>query len=195
MASREHAKGVHRRLKFPLPTAAVPAGQLGALFERILAEFPQYSPVALSRDPYVIRLDDFVTDEEAAAIQEVCRPHFERSLAGDQLNPVRTSFQCWCNFAGCFTDPLVHRVTRRINRLTNTPYDNGEDLQVVRYEPGQFYRRHHDQNTAVWAPQVRARAPAPRAASRAAPPRRAAPRPRLPATPPGHASRPRVGSA
>jgi len=23
----------------------------------------------------------------------------------------------------------------------------------VRYEPGQFYRRHHDQNTAVWTPQ------------------------------------------
>ena len=41
----------------------------------------------------------------------------------------------------------------RINRLTGTPFDNGEDLQVVRYEPGQFYRVHHDQNTAVWAPQ------------------------------------------
>jgi len=66
---------------------------------------------------------------------------------------VRTSFQCWCNFAECFTDPLVHRVTARINNLTGTPYDNGEDLQIVRYEPGQFYRRHHDQNTAVWAPQ------------------------------------------
>ena len=24
---------------------------------------------------------------------------------------------------------------------------------MVRYEPGQFYRRHHDQNTAVWTPQ------------------------------------------
>ena len=30
--------------------------------------------------------------------------------------------------------------------------------QVVRYEPGQFYKVHHDQNTAVWAPQARARA-------------------------------------
>lgn len=134
-------------------TAAVPAGQLGALFERILAEFPQYSPVALSRDPYVIRLDDFVTDEEAAAIQEVCRPHFERSLAGDQLNPVRTSFQCWCNFPGCFANAHVHRVTQRINAVTGTAYDNGEDLQIVRYEPNQFYKRHHDQNTGVWTPQ------------------------------------------
>ena len=44
---------------------------------------------------------------EAAAFQRVCRKSFERSLAGDQLNPVRTSHQCWCNFPGCFTDPQV----------------------------------------------------------------------------------------
>jgi prolyl 4-hydroxylase len=24
---------------------------------------------------------------------------------------------------------------------------------VVRYEPNQFYKRHHDQNTALWTPQ------------------------------------------
>jgi len=134
-------------------SAAVPAGALHGLFEHILASFPEYNPTALSTSPYVIRLDNFISEEEAAAFQRVCRPKFERSLAGDQLNPVRTSFQCWCNFAECFTDPLVHRVTARINNLTGTPYDNGEDLQIVRYEPGQFYRRHHDQNTAVWAPQ------------------------------------------
>ena len=91
--------------------------------------------------------------DRALCLERHRRPKFERSLAGDQLNPVRTSFQCWCNFIDCFTDPLVHRVTRRINKVTGTPYDNGEDLQVVRYEPGQFYKRHHDQNTAIWAPQ------------------------------------------
>ena len=44
-------------------------------------------------------------------------------------------------------------MTRRIHHLTGTHFDNGEDIQIVRYEPGQFYRVHHDQNTAVWAPQ------------------------------------------
>ena len=24
---------------------------------------------------------------------------------------------------------------------------------MVRYEPGQFYKQHHDQNTALWTPQ------------------------------------------
>lgn len=134
-------------------TAAVPAGKLGALFEHIVASYPQYEPTPLSTSPWVLHLKNFISAEEAAAFQDVCKPSFERSLAGDQLNPVRTSFQCWCNFAECFTNPLVNAVTQRVNRVTGTSYDNGEDLQVVRYEPGQFYRRHHDQNTAVWTPQ------------------------------------------
>lgn len=134
-------------------TAAVPAGQLNKLFERILREHPEYEPIALSTSPYVVLLKNFVAPDEAEAFQSVCKSSFERSLAGDQLNPVRTSFQCWCNFAGCFTDPKVHNVTRRINSLLRIPYNNGEDLQIVRYQPGQFYRRHHDQNTALWAPQ------------------------------------------
>ena len=134
-------------------TAAVPQGELTPLFERVLASYPEYSPEALSTSPYVVLLRDFITPDEAMAFQRVCQPKFERSLAGDQLNPVRTSYQCWCNFPGCFTDPDVHNVTHRINELLNIPYNNGEDLQIVRYESGQFYRRHHDQNTAVWAPQ------------------------------------------
>jgi len=94
----------------------------------------RYEPEALSTAPYVLLLKNFVREDEAAAFLKVCQSSFERSLAGDQLNPVRTSFQCWCNFPGCFTDPLVHRVTTRINELLGIPYNHGEDLQIVRYE-------------------------------------------------------------
>ena len=41
-------------------SAAVPKGQLTPLFERVLRDFPQFSPVALSTDPYVVLLNDFV---------------------------------------------------------------------------------------------------------------------------------------
>ena len=134
-------------------SAAVPAKQLKPLFERVLAEFPQYEPEALSTSPYVLLLKNFLVEEEANAFLSVCHKSFERSLAGDQLNPVRTSYQCWCNFRSCFTNPHVHNVTHRINKLLRIPYNNGEDLQIVRYEPGQFYKQHHDQNTAIWTPQ------------------------------------------
>ena len=74
-------------------TAAVPSGRLTPLFKRLLSDFPQYTPAALSTDPYIVQLHDFLSADEMAAFQRVCKPHFERSLAGDQLNPVRTSFQ------------------------------------------------------------------------------------------------------
>ena len=50
-------------------SAAVPKGQLTPLFERVLRDFPQFSPVALSTDPYVVQLHDFVSPAEAAAFQ------------------------------------------------------------------------------------------------------------------------------
>ena len=33
--------------------------------------------------------------------------HFERSLAGDGVTPVRTSSTSWCNVDHCLADPLV----------------------------------------------------------------------------------------
>mmetsp|Transcript_34557 Transcript_34557/g.115418 ORF Transcript_34557/g.115418 Transcript_34557/m.115418 type:complete len:89 (-) Transcript_34557:148-414(-) len=55
---------------------------------------------------------------QAEAFISGCAAHFDRSLAGDQLNPVRTSYQCWCNFPKCFANEHIHRVVRRINELT-----------------------------------------------------------------------------
>ena len=36
-------------------SAAVPKGHLTPLFERVLRDFPEFSPVALSTDPYVVQ--------------------------------------------------------------------------------------------------------------------------------------------
>ena len=112
-------------------TAAVPQYELNALFENIMAnpEYEKYTPAALSKDPWLIQLHDFLSEDEAEAFIRAC-DRMDRSLAGDELSPVRTSFQCWCNYGNCFADPLVHRVVRRINNLTGTAYNNGEDLQA-----------------------------------------------------------------
>jgi prolyl 4-hydroxylase len=41
-------------------------------------------------------------------------------------------------------DPAIHALNRRIAAVTNTPYEQGEPLQVLRYSPGQEYRPHFD---------------------------------------------------
>jgi len=128
-------------------------GDIDATFERAVAEFGEFGPRVHSRPPqgpWIITFDNFVTDDEAEAFITTTDHHFKRSLAGDMVSPVRTSQQAWCQYGiapECVEHPLVNRVHERVVNVTGVPKPNGEFFQVLRYEPGQFYKVHHDQNT------------------------------------------------
>jgi len=129
------------------------------MFERALTDpdlVGRFETKALSRDPYILQFENLLNASEAADIIGRCDNdgRFERSMAGDQLSPVRTSTQCWCDDShGCIDHPTVERVTRRMMNVTQLPVENAEYFQILRYEKGQFYRQHHDQQTAHWTPQ------------------------------------------
>ena len=74
----------------------------------------------------------FISDDEAEAFTSSCEAHFARSLAGDQLSPVRTSFQCWCSGNECESHPLTQRVANRISNLTRAPVRYMEPFQILR---------------------------------------------------------------
>ena len=74
--------------------------------------------------------DDFLSEEETERIIKLCASSFERSLAGDQLSPVRTSHQCWCQMPPCVDDPVIRSISERISGLTMTPQNNAEYMQV-----------------------------------------------------------------
>jgi hypothetical protein len=101
----------------------------------------------------VVSLEGFLSDAECAAFIGGCSHHFERSLAGDQLSPVRTSQGCWCSDNECSRDPLTQEVTRRIENVTGVAVEHFEPFQVVKYDVGQFYKQHHDQNSGAFTPQ------------------------------------------
>jgi hypothetical protein len=136
-------------------------GGLTSLFRRALEEFPQFSPTALSSPvspkeggPWVLQFEDLVSEEEAKTMVGLAGRKLERSLAGDQLSPVRTSTQYWCDDSDdCTRHPVVLAITERMMNITSMPLDNAEYFQILRYEPGQFYKQHHDQQTAHWTPQ------------------------------------------
>jgi len=143
---------------------AIPGG-MHAMFERALADFPELEPTALSQPtpgtddaPWILQFENLLTAEQAAAMLGAC-PNLERSLAGDQLSPVRTSTQCWCddkpqpNAPPCMESATVHELTMRMLNVTTLPYEHAEYFQVLKYEPGQFYKVHHDQQSAHWTPQ------------------------------------------
>ena len=129
-------------------------GQITKTFERA-ATFAELGPRIRSSPhgvgggapgPWVMTFDNFISEEEANAFIDSTDHHFARSLAGDMISPVRTSQQAWCQQDPCVNHPLVNRVHQRVVNVTGVPAPNAEFFQVLRYEPGQFYKTHHDQN-------------------------------------------------
>ena len=113
--------------------------------------FTELSPRRLVQDPPVLVFDKFLTQEETQSISNICGK-YDRSLAGDQVSKVRTSTQCWC-YRECMDDPIVRTVIERSHNVTRSSPQNAEYMQIVRYERGQFYMQHHDQNSAPETPQ------------------------------------------
>jgi len=56
-------------------------------------------------------------------------------------HPNRTSYGCFLKRG---STPLISEIEQRIAQLTGIPVENGEDLQILRYEEGQEYKAHHD---------------------------------------------------
>ena len=133
-------------------------GKLNKMFERINTELrSQYTINVLSYDPWVITIDDFLSENEADAIITSVGKKWERSTdtgqtnkfgeTGRKLSSTRTSSNAWCR-ADCEANPLVRNVINKIVDVTTIPYDNYESFQVLQYEKGQFYRAHHDTGTS-----------------------------------------------
>ena len=148
-------------------------GDLNRMFERIMSDhtFQQYSPTVLSRPyyapgdtrktadyergPWIVVLEDFVTPEECERLIQLggnagYKRSTEENLVPNEyggipkyVSEIRTSTNSWCR-EGCRDDPLVVQVMERMENLTGIPRSYSEDLQLLRYEEGQFYEQHHD---------------------------------------------------
>jgi len=152
----EKRNGCSRRNATAGLVAGEGEGSLAEMFRLALTDFPQWSPTALSIDPPIVQFEDLLSEAEAEAVVDRCRNFgkFERSQAGDQISTVRTSTQCWCDDNDdCLANPAVRALTDRMMNVTRLPYNNAEYFQILQYHEGQFYKTHHDQQTAFWTPQ------------------------------------------
>uniref|UniRef100_A0A7S1GNL2 Fe2OG dioxygenase domain-containing protein n=1 Tax=Cyclophora tenuis TaxID=216820 RepID=A0A7S1GNL2_CYCTE len=148
------------------------AGDLNAYFYNLTTHeaYKQYEPKVWSRPsyaggdtiltadykigPWVVTLENFLTQDEADRMIELGTIEgYERSADTGKINPDgtfgknvnerRTSHNAWC-LERCYRDPVSQDIMARIENITNIPDINQEYLQLLRYEPGQFYRTHHD---------------------------------------------------
>jgi prolyl 4-hydroxylase len=104
--------------------------------------------VSLSlKDPNLFVVDGFVTPAECAELISLAKTKLARSTVVDDKTgqPVehvaRTSSGA---FFGKAETPLIADIERRISERVGIPVENGEGLQVLRYEIGQEYCPHYD---------------------------------------------------
>ncbi|MED6130894.1 Prolyl 4-hydroxylase 1 [Stylosanthes scabra] len=106
-------------------------------------------PEVLSWSPRIILLHNFLSMEECDYLRGVALPRLHISTVVDTKtgkgikSEVRTS-------SGMFLSPeerkypMVHAIEKRISIYSQIPVENGELMQVLRYEKNQFYKPHHD---------------------------------------------------
>ena len=87
-------------------------------------------------------LENILTPEECKYIIDAATPHFTRSSTVGSTGPNehRTSETAWISR----DDPVARKVFAKALEATGQSIENCEDLQVVKYQPGTYYREHHD---------------------------------------------------
>ncbi|AGF85101.1 4-hydroxylase [Moumouvirus goulette] len=89
--------------------------------------------------PFIIK--NFINKEKCGEIMNNTQSKlFDSEVISGKNKAIRNSQQCWVSKY----DPMVKSMFQKISQQFNIPIQNAEDLQVVRYLPGQYYNEHHD---------------------------------------------------
>lgn len=117
-------------------------------FSRVATLPPFMNRVVVSEaGPSLDLLHGFLSPEEAQHLIRLVSGRFATSSVVDAASgqniqdPNRTSNSVYLQRG---EDEVVRRIERRAAMATGVPLAHFEQLQVVRYEPGQFYRAHFD---------------------------------------------------
>ena len=146
-------------------------GDSDDMYERIVQEFPEYSPTVLSRPedsayarvandhetsvgvgPWLVQLENLLTDEECDAMIAQTKVAIDGSdfalLANDEEDEdggACQSTQAWCDPDHCMKDAILQNAWQKIEELVGLPFDtHTEPVHFIQYVPGQKYGRHTD---------------------------------------------------
>jgi alkylated DNA repair dioxygenase AlkB len=97
--------------------------------------------IPVYREPLVMK--NFLTDEECEYIKKKAEKNLDTSTIGSDYRvdeSVRKSETAWLPRE----DPAVRNIMDRCLKYTDRPFENCENLQVLRYSPGGHYTPHQD---------------------------------------------------
>ena len=100
----------------------------------------------LSEDPHVELIPSLFSPHECRYIRQLAAPSLEPAMIMGARGGVRDPHRDSDNavITPMAEDLVVQAVNRCIAEASGTGYSWGEPLHILRYRPGQQYRRHHD---------------------------------------------------
>lgn len=99
----------------------------------------------LSRDPWIVAMDNFLFPQEVTAIIENTND-WGRSQVYNKSGVIsqgRTSSNGWCK-EECQSHPYVKNALRKVIRTATVAKSHFEPMQVIHYNVGESYALHHD---------------------------------------------------
>lgn len=92
--------------------------------------------------PKVIK--NIISDDECEHIKKIASKKLHTSTVSKSMDVdenIRKSKTAWIKPS---EDPVVNKLVRKCISMTDRPLSNCEDLQVLKYKPGGFYKPHQD---------------------------------------------------
>lgn len=109
--------------------------------------------IPLSWEPRAFLYRNFLSHEECEHMKKLAQPKLKKSFVvnrdtGKSFDSnVRTSHG---TFLARGHDPVIARIENRIAKATHIPIENGEGMQILRYQDGQKYEPHLDYFFDEW---------------------------------------------
>ena len=85
-------------------------------------------------------LESFLTIDEIEHVKKSCN-NFETSGTVGKNNGYRNSQTCWLHKGN---DTIIDTIIQRGADVAQLPFENCENLQVVKYDTGGFFKEHND---------------------------------------------------
>ena len=102
----------------------------------------------ISESPRILRIDKLMTAEECEYVIGIAMPQLHASMvtnpATGQGMRVAERSSSTASLAPLYQDLVLHCINLRLAAAAKLPYENGEMLSILRYEPGQEYTPHFD---------------------------------------------------
>lgn len=112
---------------------------------------PKNTPISISfvhEKPSILSIENFLSPAEARELIRRAEPHMQASTLVHEGREVVSTYRT--SKTGTFynrdtrEDPLLYSIRCRASTFSHYPISHIEDLKIVKYEPGEYYKVHHD---------------------------------------------------